>query len=583
MTNPEQNALSRRVAMPTGPGWLTPAIIVAVALAIRFVPGWMAPMTMAHFIGLGVGPLIGIVGLLVWWLVSRRVPRRDKWLGLALGVGVLVVGFVLAHKTMPQVLVMYGLVVLAIAFVGGLWWTREWAWPRRRRALALVWPLAFLPWLIFRQDGQTGELDPELSLRWSPTAEERFLRMGATGDAIEATRRNAVVESEWPGYRGSARDAHVPGITFTTDWVDNPPRELWRRRIGPGWSSFAVAGDLVFTQEQRGGEEVVACYSLTDGREIWTHQTPERFEEAASGAGPRATPTFHDGRLYALTANSTVLGLDASTGQELWRQNLVEEFGAALPTWGFSSSPLVVGRRVIVFAGADEERALVAYDRETGDLLWTSGSGALSYGSPHPAVLDGVQQVLMSTDYGLQAFDPEDGALLWEHVWQLPGMARIVQPVILADGKSLILPTGYGEGSRRLSVRRDSTGVWAVEEIWDSRFLKPYFNGLACHRGTCYGFDGKIFTAIGESDGERRWKGGRYGHGQLVLLEDMDLLLVLSEKGEVVLVEATPEEHREIARLPALGGKTWNHPVVTQGKLLVRNAEEAACYELPEV
>ncbi|MDH3746375.1 MAG: PQQ-binding-like beta-propeller repeat protein [Acidobacteriota bacterium] len=563
-----------------GPGWKPAVVIVAIALVIRFVPGWVAPMTMAHFIGLGVGPLVGILGLLVWWVFSKRLPRRDKWLGLAMGLLVLVAGFALSHPTMPQVLVMYGLVLLMVAFAATLFLTRSKPWTDRRWILLLVWGLVFLPWLALRQDGQTGALAPELSARWRPTPEEMFLedRAAAARNGVAPVATTA--GSDWPGYRGPARDGHARGVTFASDWGKQPPREIWRRRVGPGWSSFAVVGDLVFTQEQRGAEDVVVCYSLTDGSEIWAHGVPERFEEPASGAGPRATPTFSDGRVFALTANSTLVSLDAATGDPHWQRNLIEELGAALPTWAFSGSPLVLGRAVLVFAGAEDGQSVAAYDRDTGERLWSSGTGTMSYGSPHPAVLDGVEQVLMSTDAGLQAFDPQSGDVLWEHAWPLTGMARIVQPVVLDDGKSLILPTGYGEGSRRLNVERGAAGDWRVEEVWSTLSLKPYFNGLVCHRGTCFGFDGRIFTAIGADDGERRWKGGRYGHGQVVLLDDMDLLLVLTEKGDVVLVEATPEAHREVARLPALAGKTWNHPVISQGRLLVRNAEEAACYEL---
>ena len=306
-------------------------------------------------------------------------------------------------------------------------------------------------------------------------------------------------------------------VSFASDWQARPPKELWRRRVGPGWSSFAVAGERVFTQEQRGAEEVVVSYSLADGSEIWARGDETRFEEAASGAGPRATPTFAGGVLYALGAKGALRALDATTGELLWRRDLTEDVEAPLPIWGFSSSPLVVGEAVLVFAGGDGDRGVVAYRRDTGELLWSSGHGALSYGSAHLATLGGTEQVLMSSDKGLEAFDPEDGTLLWEFSSPLTGAARIVQPVVLEDGASVILATGFGVGSKRLRVERDTAG-WGAEEVWSSRFLKPYFNGLACHEGTCYGFDGKILTAIGADDGERRWKGGRYGHGQLLVL-----------------------------------------------------------------
>ncbi len=564
-------------AAPTGPAWKAPLIIAVVALALRFVPGWLAPFTMVHFMTLGIGPVVGLVGLLTWWALNRRVRGRDKWLGLALGVGVLLVGFAIAHPSMFQFLVMHALPLAMAVFVVALLLTREVAWPKRRWLLILALAVTLWPWSLLRQDGQIGALTPELAARWAPTAEDLFLE-GRPIESPGGAAAGVATAAEWPGFRGPHRDGKAQGARFDTDWGNNPPRELWRRRVGPGWSSFAVAGDLVFTQEQRGEEEAMVAYGLADGREVWVLGSPERFEEPASGVGPRATPTVGDGTVYALGAYGTLLAADATNGERRWRRSLREDVEAIVPVWGFTSSPLVMGRSVMVFAGADEGHSVVAYHRDTGDLLWSAGDGRQSYGSVHGAEIGGVDQALMASDVGLQAFDPDTGDLIWQHRWPLAQASRIVQPVVF-DG-TVILGTGFGEGSRRLDVSRAASGEWTVAEAWTSRFLKPYFNDLVCHQGTCYGFDNKIFTAIGAGDGERRWKGGRYGHGQVLLVPEMDLLLVITERGEAVLVAATPEEHREVARFQALAGKTWNHPVITGGKLLVRNAEEAACFEL---
>jgi len=558
-------------------------VIVGVSLALRFVPGWVVPSTLVHFIGLGIGPLLGILGLIVWWLFCRGVRFRERLAGVAIALGALVLTFIAADPTMPQALVTYAFPALMAVFVAALFVTRAVPWPQRRWILVASLALGLLPWMAVRQDGQVGDLLPHFSARWSATAEDRFLaqRSGSPAAMLAELQEGIAAESDWPGFRGPSRDGRVPGITFDTNWQDSPPRELWRRLVGPGWSSFAVAGERVFTQEQRGDEEVVVSYSLHDGGELWVQGTRERFEEPAAGPGPRATPTVAHGRIYTLGANGTVQSLAAATGERHWQRNLQDDVQAPLPDWGFSSSPLVTENAVIVFAGAPEGKALVAYDRETGELLWASGKGTYSYSSGHPARIGGDDQVLIATNYGLQALDAGDGRIVWEHAWPTTGMPRIVQPVVLDGGDSVILATGYGYGSRRLDIERAGERDWSVSEAWSSRFLKPYFNDLVCHRGTCYGFDGKILTAIDATDGERRWKGGRYGHGQLVLISDMDMLLVIAETGEVVLVEATPEAHREVARFQALEGKTWNHPVVTQGKLLLRNAEEAVCYELP--
>jgi outer membrane protein assembly factor BamB len=224
---------------------------------------------------------------------------------------------------------------------------------------------------------------------------------------------------------------------------------------------------------------------------------------------------------------------------------------------------------------------MVAYDRWTGKKVWICKAGTRSYSSPHPAQLGDTQQVLMMSNAGLTAAEPIGGAFLWEYAWPTEEEARIVQPTILPGGKILV-GTGYSYGTHCVAPVKDGDH-WRVDVVWESRFLKPYFNDLVYHNGQIYGFDDEIMACLDPDSGKRVWKGGRYGHGQLVLLADQDLLLVLSERGDVALVEAKPEGYKELAKFHALDGKTWNHPVVVDGKLFVRNAEEAVCYGLPVV
>jgi outer membrane protein assembly factor BamB len=174
---------------------------------------------------------------------------------------------------------------------------------------------------------------------------------------------------------------------------------------------------------------------------------------------------------------------------------------------------------------------------------------------------------------------PADGALLWEHSWE---GGAIVQPALTADGDVLInaIAMTGGIGIRRIAVAQ-KPGGWTVQERWTSTGLKPYFNDFVVHKGYAFGFDGSILACIDLENGTRKWKGGRYGNGQLVLLRDQDLLLVLSEDGELALVGATPDGFRELARFTALDGKTWNHPVVVRDLLLVRNGQEMVAFRLP--
>jgi outer membrane protein assembly factor BamB len=341
--------------------------------------------------------------------------------------------------------------------------------------------------------------------------------------------------------------------------------------VGPGWSSFAVQGDLVYTQEQRGDDEVVSCYHATTGEPVWRHGDAVRFWESNAGAGPRATPTLHDGRVYTLGATGILNALNAASGAVVWSRDAASDTDIEVPTWGFSGSPLVVDDLVLVaLAGA-----LASYDLATGEVRWLGPDGGGGYSSPHLLAIDGVSQVLLLSQVGITSVVSSDGTQLWKHEW---GGYPVVQPALTADG-ALLISTSDRSGTRRLAVARGADG-WAAEERWTSNRLKPYFNDFVVHKGHVYGFDGSILACIDVAKGERQWKGGRYGHGQLVLLRDQDLLLVLSEKGELALVEATPEKFTELARYPAIEGKTWNHPVLVGDLLLVRNDREMAAFRL---
>ncbi len=357
-----------------------------------------------------------------------------------------------------------------------------------------------------------------------------------------------------------------------------PPRELWRHLIGPGWSSFAVIGHRAYTQEQRGDDELVVCYDLDTGAELWAHHDATRFNELVAGPGPRGTPTFADGRIFALGANGMLNCLDAASGKVVWSADIIKDSGAKTPQWGFSSSPLVAQGVVAVFAGGPEGKSVVGYKADTGELAWSAGEGTLSYCSPELARLDGVDQLLISSDAGLTSIKPDSGEVLWTHRWPAESIARIVQPAVLGDSDVLI-GTGMGIGTRRIHVG-SAADSWPTEELWTSKAIKPYYNDLVIDGDQLYGFDGNIFMCVDLADGKVRWKKRGYGNGQVLLLADEHVLLVLTEEGEVVLVEAKPEKNSEIASFKAIEGKTWNHPVIVHGKLLVANGEEVACFEL---
>jgi outer membrane protein assembly factor BamB len=552
---------------------LWPGVVAAVLLLlVRFGVPVVAP----GFEGFRIatfGGFVGMLAIVVWWTFLSRAPRLERWGALAVIVVALVVTWRINHESMGLMwCLFYAVPILCLALVAWAVATRRLADGVRRATLIATILIACGVWTAVRMEGLTGDHTFDFAWRFTETGEERLLAdVGDRSTASLSALSAADVGGGWRGFRGPGRDSVIPGVRIETDWSASAPIELWRRPIGPGWSSFAVHGNFVYTQEQRGEDELVTCYDANTGEPLWMHRDAARFFDSMGGAGPRATPTLSDGRVYAVGATGILNVLDATDGALLWSRNVAADTESEVPIWGFSSSPLVLDDSVIVAAGG----MLVAYDLSTGDPRWFGPDGGPSYSSPHRLTIDGVAQIVLLSDAGATSVTPADGALLWEHPW--PG-ASLIQPAVTADGDVLI-SAGEGKGVRRIGIAHGPRG-WTVEERWTSNRLKPNFNDFVVHDGHAFGFDGSILACIDVDDGERKWKGGRYGHGQLVLLPDQDVLLVLSEQGELALVAATPDRFTELARFPAIAGKTWNHPVLVGDLLLVRNGREMAAFRL---
>jgi outer membrane protein assembly factor BamB len=547
----------------------------------------------AAFYGIIGGVFGGGLAVVLWWLFFSRAPWLERVGAIALMPVALfatrwIVDESIAGGAMGMLLPLLAIPVLCLALVCWAAASRQLSTGPRRASMVATILLACGVFALLRTGGLSGDGDSDLHWRWTQTPEQRLLAHADEAPARSAAavastadkpveHSGATAGDNWPGFRGSARDGRVRGVQIATDWSRSPPIELWRHAVGPGWSSFAVSGDLLYTQEQRGSDEVVTCYNVTSGKPVWMHRDAARFWESNAGAGPRATPTLSNGRVYTCGATGIVNALDAAVGTVVWSRNAASDSGVQVPGWGFSSSPLVVGD-IVVAATAGR---LIGLDRATGKPRWLGPSGGHGYSSPHLATIGGVKQVLLLDGAGVTSVAPATGKELWKYAWPSDG---IVQPAVTANGDVLI-GSGSGLGNSEVGVRCISLvhgpAGWAAEERWTSTGLKPYFNDFVVDQEYAFGFDGSILACIDIFDGKRKWKGGRYGHGQLILLADQNLLLVLSEKGELALVSATPDEFKELGRVPAIEGKTWNHPVLVGDVLLTRNDQEMAAWRLP--
>ncbi len=552
---------------------LWPGVVIVV---LQWLVWFVIPLVIPEALAVGVfGGLIGGLAIIVWWAFFSRAPQIERWGAIVLMIVAMVgTSFIidksLATAQLGLTFVIYGLPILSLAFVLWAVITCRLSEGLRRVTMVVTILLVCGFWTLLRTEGMTSDLGHDFTWRWTETPEERLLAQ--PGNELTASPSDSMasgIVANWPGFRGPDRDGIIRDVEIETNWSASPPVELWRRPIGPGLSSFAIHGNLLYTQEQRGDDEVVSCYKLTTGKPVWIHRDSARFLGADANPGPRATPTLNNGRVYTFGATGILNVLDAGDGTVVWSRNVVSDTDAKVPVWGFASSPLVVEDVVIVHVFD----TLIGYDLTTGDPRWFLPVGT-GYSSPHLLTIDGVEQILLLSGVGATSFAPADGTILWEHPW--PTSDRILQPALISNGDILI--SAVLSSIQRIEVDHGPDG-WTVEERWTSTRMKPNFNDLVIHKGYAYGFDGQNLACIDLEDGERKWKSRRYG-GQLILLAEQDLLLVLSEKGELVLVNAIPDQFSELARVPAIEGKTWNHPALVGEILVVRNGQEMVAFRL---
>ena len=439
---------------------------------------------------------------------------------------------------------------------------------------------------VFRIERVSGDLVPELAFRWRPSRDR--LLPGVAPPAVERAAAAAweATPADFPRFLGAQGSASLEGPILDPAWASRPPEKLWRRPIGAGWSGFATCGDHAVTLEQRGDDEIVSCQSITTGDAEWTVSVPGRHETVLGGVGPRSTPTIAGGVVYAAGATGWLHAIDGASGRVVWKKNVLDDLGidpaahGVAVAWGRAGSPLVTESLVIVPGGGPRQdgsaASLVAYDRTTGERRWIGGAEQISYVSPQLATIAGREVVLAVNESSVAGHDPADGVELWRFDW--PGHsnsdATCSQPHVL-DGDHIFLSKGYGVGA---AMFRGAAGGF-VKEWSQPAALKTKFTNVAILDGHAYGLSDGILECVSLADGRSRWKRGRYGQGQVLRVGG--LLLVQAESGEVVVVRCTPEAHDVMGRFPALDGQTWNNLCLAGDRLLVRNAEEAACYRLP--
>jgi outer membrane protein assembly factor BamB len=468
-------------------------------------------------------------------------------------------------------------IVLWFLALAGLSW--------RTRLIGVVLAVVGVGGLIasIRKIEFSGTMQPlAVAWRWQIEPRETHQLWKVTEPTAGSVADLQIGPDDFPRYRGSALDGVAHGPRLDTDWSSHPPRELWRHPCGGGYAGFAVAGNSLVTIEQWGADEAIVCYDRATGRQRWAHLYPAAFvqSEPMGGDGPRATPTISDGDVFSVGAQGDLMRIDGSTGKPRWAVNILADSKAKNISWGMTGSPLIVGKLVIVNPGVDPAKnasqALAAYDKETGKRVWATGKYPAGYSSPQLVKLCGVEQVVLFDAGGLGGFDLADGHELWRFRWITGFDMNIVQPLVL-PGDRLYISSEATVGGAMVQVKHAEE--WSAVEVWQNRKLCAKFSNPVLHNEQIYGLSTGYLVCLDGTTGERRWKGGRFGSGQLLV--DGDLLIVQGEQGHVALFATDAVQERELGRFRAFDGKTWNTPALAGKHLYLRTHTEMVCYELP--
>ncbi len=513
--------------------------------------------------------LLPLRGRLRWWIPASILAIA--------AANVVRLRFTLELDTMSRNMQTFFTVVVSLLALLAWWlFLTRLRWRTRLAGAGLVLLCGFTLNQLVRIDGSAdGRGSPKIVWKWAPRKSGDVGGLKSAGLVETPPKLEGV--ADYPGYLGSNRSGVVAGAQLESDWTAHPPEQLWRRPVGLGWSAFAVLGRNAVTQEQRGENELVVCYDLATGNPLWSHTNLVRFSEPMGGDGPRATPTIDHGRVYALGATGILDCLDAAAGKLIWTRDTLKEDALPNTYFGKCSSPLLVDDLVVVTGGMAKRSTLLAFRREDGSPVWRAGNDEASFSSPELVTLAGRRQILSVNASTVTGHEPKDGHVLWEYAWANNKWPKCVQPVVI-DGDRVLLSASFNAGCVLLQIKAGAQGELSATEVWKNRNMKSEFSNLVVRDGFLYGLDDGILACVDLSTGERKWKDGRYGHGQVMLVNDW--LLVQTEPGAVVVVEANPARYHEVTRLNALAAKTWNTPALAGEFLLVRNDQEAACYRL---
>lgn len=501
-------------------------------------------------------PAIGILLLACLALIFvwnfRDVPRQEKNINSAV----------------------IGLVTLALLLI---WWClfSRVKWTLRIGGVVLVGICVGIGSQLFEITGVSGDLVPIIGFKSRSEQSVQTSPVKAIQIAPEDMPPLDLIDISFTQFLGTDRDAHIKELSVTSDQINQIPKELWRQPIGDAWSGFVATEGFAYTQEQTEDHESVTCYAIHNGKIVWRHDYPALYKSVIAGSGPRATPALTDNYIVTMGSNGRLSCLDRSSGELKWSHSVIEDNKGNTPEWGFSPSPLIWNEQVIVPAGLKGQNGLRIYHLDSGELLKSYPYVPSSYSSPVVTSILNQEVILYFHDRGLAAFDPDSDQKLWDHPWGThhPDVAL---PIALSENQ-IFISSGYGVGCALLQIESSESSGWSVEQHWKTMGMKAKFTNVVERDGYIYGLDDGMMACVDLKTGERTWKQGRYGHGQLLMLDNA--ILLLTERGDIVWLGINSTEHKELNRWHAIDGKTWNPPCLAWPYLLVRNNKESVCFK----
>ena len=379
----------------------------------------------------------------------------------------------------------------------------------------------------------------------------------------------------WTQFRGPDRSGISTEKLPQLDLSEVQPELLWKKNIGSGFSELIISNDIIYTMvseqiDSISGSEFIAAFDESTGDEIWRSKVDSIFIDVDGwGNGPRSTPTIDENYIYSYSSFGKLTANSKKDGELIWQVDFNKEFGSTPIRWGNSSSPILVDELIIMEAGGTESRAFIAFNKEDGKVIWTAGDGTGSYNSPLLATFDGHEQIIFANGSTLFSYNTI-GDTIW--TYQLPFRSITAMPVLVGSDKLFI------SGVRNPGFIIVQIADNKATKVIDGSSMKNDFNSSCYLDGYLYGFHVAALRCISAETGEVKWTKRGFGKGSLIIVDDK--LIVLSDQGKLVIIEATPDAYEEKSLIQTINGKSWTAPSFSNGKVYVRNLTEMACYKL---